>query len=311
MSGAQASSGTPAVPAVSGGDASPGATGGRVQPPMTRGGNSVSTRSPDPASLPAVPPSDLPPAVEGAPGAVVSPGQLPTTGAPSSTGVPKSRLPGEQAPASAAESPAGLEGEDIGETPVESLHRAQGRMSDAARRLGAGDTSATTRGLQTEALAALDAVLIREAERRKRGGAGRRAGTGGKAAEDGKAGGKTSGGQSPGDRSDDGQSESNPDANMGEPRPEGSGAGGQEGQDGAAGGTAGGQGSGDGKRPREPMESRAAVMDTEAWGQLPPQLRERLRNSLPERFLPGFETMLEAYYRRLAETPNSRAEGRP
>jgi hypothetical protein len=52
-------------------------------------------------------------------------------------------------------------------------------------------------------------------------------------------------------------------------------------------------------------------MDTEAWGQLPPQLRERLRNALPERFLPGFEPMLEAYYRRLAETPKGRGETRP
>jgi hypothetical protein len=39
----------------------------------------------------------------------------------------------------------------------------------------------------------------------------------------------------------------------------------------------------------------------EIWGQLPPQLREQLRNTVPERFLPGYEALIESYYRRLAE----------
>jgi hypothetical protein len=98
---------------------------------------------------------------------------------------------------------------------------------------------------------------------------------------------------------------------MNMPPSEGMGQGGEEGQEGAAGGTKGGSGNHSGKPASEPVDGRAAVMDTEAWGQLPPQLRERLRNALPERFLPGFEPLLEAYYRRLAETPKGRAEGRP
>lgn len=165
-----------------------------------------------------------------------------------------------------------------------------------------------TRGLQTEALAALDTVIAREAERQKRGGTGRRTSASGKGGKEGQ---QNAGGQSAGDRSGDDQAGGDRGDSTGEPRSEGSGQGGQEGQDGAAGGTAGGAGAGDGRRAREPMESRAAVMDTEAWGQLPPQLRERLRNSLPERFLPGFETMLETYYRRLSEMPKTRGEGRP
>lgn len=165
-----------------------------------------------------------------------------------------------------------------------------------------------TRGSQTEALAALDRVITREAERQKRGGPGRRTSGNGKGGKEGQ---KTAGGQSADDRSGDDQAGGGRDESTGEPRSEGSGQGGQEGQDGAAGGTAGGTGAADGRRAREPMESRAAVMDTEAWGQLPPQLRERLRNSLPERFLPGFETMLENYYRRLAEMPKTQGEGRP
>ncbi|MFO0817374.1 MAG: hypothetical protein U1A77_05500 [Pirellulales bacterium] len=39
----------------------------------------------------------------------------------------------------------------------------------------------------------------------------------------------------------------------------------------------------------------------QAWGELPPQLRAQLRSLAPEKFLPGYEAMIEAYYRRLAE----------
>jgi hypothetical protein len=239
----------------------------------------------------------------GAPSVPGKAGSPDAESAPTSPGVLPSRP--------AMDLPGDLEGEDVGETPVESLHRAQGRMTEAARRLGAGDASTATRGLQSDALAALDTVITYEAERRRRGGAGRRSGASGKSGKDGKGGQQTAGGMPPGDRTGEDRSGGKPDASSGEPRSEGSGQGGQEGQEGAAGGTAGGTGEGEGKRTREPMESRAAVMETEAWGQLPPQLRERLRNSLPERFLPGFESLLEAYYRRLAESPRGRAEERP
>ena len=237
-------------------------------------------------------------------GAPVVPGQA---GSPAAESAPTS--PGVLPSRPATDLPGDLEGEDVGETPVESLHRAQGRMTEAARRLGAGDASTATRGLQSDALAALDTVITYEAERRRRVGAGRRSEASGKSGKDGKGGQQTAGGTPPGDRTGEDRSGGKPDASSGEPRSEGSGQGGQEGQEGAAGGT--GEGEGEGKRTREPMESRAAVMETEAWGQLPPQLRERLRNSLPERFLPGFESLLEAYYRRLAESPRGRAEGRP
>lgn len=39
----------------------------------------------------------------------------------------------------------------------------------------------------------------------------------------------------------------------------------------------------------------------EVWGELPPQVREQLLNALPEKFLPAYETLIEEYYRRLAE----------
>ncbi len=42
-------------------------------------------------------------------------------------------------------------------------------------------------------------------------------------------------------------------------------------------------------------------LPSQAWGELPPQLREQLRSLAPEKFLPGYEALIEAYYRRLAE----------
>ena len=63
---------------------------------------------------------------------------------------------------------------------------------------------------------------------------------------------------------------------------------------------------GGGERPAgEPGELEAETKPVDAanefWGQLPDQVREQLRNALPERFLPGYESLIEAYYRRIAE----------
>jgi hypothetical protein len=42
------------------------------------------------------------------------------------------------------------------------------------------------------------------------------------------------------------------------------------------------------------------------WGHLPEKLREELQNSLSEQFLPQYEKLIEAYYRRLAEERRDR-----
>jgi hypothetical protein len=39
----------------------------------------------------------------------------------------------------------------------------------------------------------------------------------------------------------------------------------------------------------------------EVWGHLPPKLREQLQSSSVEQFLPKYEQLIEAYYKRLAE----------
>jgi hypothetical protein len=53
-------------------------------------------------------------------------------------------------------------------------------------------------------------------------------------------------------------------------------------------------------RLEEALRRSAADFD-ELWGQLPPQVQERLKQGLTERTLPQYEPMIEAYYRRLAE----------
>jgi hypothetical protein len=42
------------------------------------------------------------------------------------------------------------------------------------------------------------------------------------------------------------------------------------------------------------------------WGHLPDKLRDEMQSSLSEQFLPKYETIIEDYYRRLAEDPRGR-----
>jgi hypothetical protein len=42
------------------------------------------------------------------------------------------------------------------------------------------------------------------------------------------------------------------------------------------------------------------------WGHLPDKLRDEMQSSLSEQFLPKYETLIEDYYRRLAEDPRGR-----
>ncbi|MFO0904702.1 MAG: hypothetical protein U0939_16975 [Pirellulales bacterium] len=56
-----------------------------------------------------------------------------------------------------------------------------------------------------------------------------------------------------------------------------------------------------GEPAEKPGEPKALETASELWGQLPAQVREQLQGALPEKFLPGYETLIEAYYRRIAE----------
>ena len=57
---------------------------------------------------------------------------------------------------------------------------------------------------------------------------------------------------------------------------------------------------------RKPGGDRAELeamqqLNKEIWGHLPPKLREQLQSGSVEQFLPKYEQLIEAYYKRLAE----------
>lgn len=51
-------------------------------------------------------------------------------------------------------------------------------------------------------------------------------------------------------------------------------------------------------------QDRQREMISKAWGHLPTQVREQLQASMTERFLPQYESLIEAFYRSLAEKDN-------
>ncbi|MFO0867516.1 MAG: hypothetical protein U0935_01090 [Pirellulales bacterium] len=65
------------------------------------------------------------------------------------------------------------------------------------------------------------------------------------------------------------------------------------------------EGTADNPSPSTATPDRSATdprtLGRATWADLPPQLQEPLLGAFPERFLPGFETQIEAYYRRLTE----------
>lgn len=59
---------------------------------------------------------------------------------------------------------------------------------------------------------------------------------------------------------------------------------------------------GDEKSDEEQL-SEMKNMLKELWGHLPAKVREQMQSGAVERFLPKYETLIEAYYKRLAEEP--------
>lgn len=49
------------------------------------------------------------------------------------------------------------------------------------------------------------------------------------------------------------------------------------------------------------LEKTPRMVADSFWGNLPPQERQRLQNTMPQRFLPQYRRQIEDYYRRLAE----------
>lgn len=61
----------------------------------------------------------------------------------------------------------------------------------------------------------------------------------------------------------------------------------------------GGQTGGEGSVSNDSEPSRRDLIDR-AWGHLPDRIRERMQSALGEEFLPKYEKLIEAYYKRLA-----------
>ncbi len=146
-------------------------------------------------------------------------------------------------------------------------------MDDAAERLGGKlDAGLDTQRLQQEILEKLD-MVIQAAKQRK----------------------------SSNSSSSSGQSSKPQQQDRGSAQNQSSGSTGAAGS--AAG--AGGQGENQGQvsNPSHPGEAQPTVMreDRREWGHLPPRLREELMQGLSEKFSPLYQSLTEAYYKRLAE----------
>ncbi len=66
-------------------------------------------------------------------------------------------------------------------------------------------------------------------------------------------------------------------------------------------GDAPGGSAGQGAAPGTTGQGPNRLQSSAWWGSLPPQMREQLRRSESEQFLPKYEKLIESYYRRLAE----------
>lgn len=58
-------------------------------------------------------------------------------------------------------------------------------------------------------------------------------------------------------------------------------------------------------------DSRRQQMIKDVWGHLPPHLREAMRNTFSEKYLPKYEDLVKRYYESLAEKNRSRSEKQP
>ena len=163
-------------------------------------------------------------------------------------------------------------GEDIGEdigAPSEDANPLAGigrQMRDVQKRIDGGDTASETQFMQKQIVSDLD-KLLEQLNKQCNGG---QCNNPSQNAASKPGAGKPKGGNQPG------QASNRPNA----------------------------QGSEEGTRKAEGVDETAADPRTvvrEAWGHLPQRLREQVQAAAFERFLPQYESLIEAYYERLAE----------
>lgn len=157
------------------------------------------------------------------------------------------------------------QGEDLGEKSPDPFLTVSRRMRSVEERISQKDTAEATQRLQQQIVADL-ALLIEQAKRQCSGGQCSQPGA---SKPGGKPGANKKGGT--GDNAGTKQSAKDSTERLGK---------------------------------SAATEAELAAMKTlvkEVWGHLPPKLREQMQSGLVEQFLPKYETLIEAYYKRLAE----------
>ncbi len=157
------------------------------------------------------------------------------------------------------------EGEDLGEKSSDPFLTASRRMRTVEERIGQKDIAEATQRMQQQIVSDL-ALLIEQAKQQCSGGQCNNPGAA-------KPGGKPGGGKKGGTGDNAGTKRSAKESTE------------RIGKSAAA----------------EAELEALKTMLKEVWGQLPPKLREQMQSGMAEQFLPQYEALIEAYYKRLAE----------
>jgi hypothetical protein len=157
------------------------------------------------------------------------------------------------------------DGEDIGQPAADPLVSLSRRMRTVEQRISQQDTAEATQRLQLQIVTDLE-QLIEQAKKQCSGGSSKK---GGAPKPGGKPGSSKKGGT--GDNATTSKS-----AKDSVETPERTGS------------------------TEAELEAMKALIK-DVWGHLPPKLREQLQSPAAEQFLPKYEQVIEAYYRRLAE----------
>lgn len=201
------------------------------------------------------------------------------------------------------------EGEDLGSQGESPTERIGSMMRSVEERFVSKDSSRTTQQLQEDIVTQLRAMLERQKKKCSQCSGGECSKEGGDSPSSSSSSSK-SGDAKPGDSKSQ-PKQGSPDEQGKEPSdpkrppnaesdsPSNPGAA-TDPQASSAPGAADSEDRLDPSRLEEVLRRSAANFD-ELWGQLPPQVQERLKQGLTERTLPQYEPMIEAYYRRLAE----------
>jgi hypothetical protein len=196
------------------------------------------------------------------------------------------------------------EGEDLGSAGESPTERIGSMMRSVEERFVGKDSSQATQQIQEDIVTQLRAMLEQQEKKCSQCSGGQKDSPGssssgskpggskpGEGKSDPKPGSPDEQGKEPGDPNETPDGESDSPSNPGDAT---------DPQASSAPGATDSEDRLDPTRLEEVLRRSAADFD-ELWGQLPPQVQQRLKQGLTERTLPQYEPMIEAYYRRLAE----------